>query len=77
MSVTALILSAIFLLITLLAEGSLTVDEASKYEVGVSAVTVAYGAWLTTVGLLGATTLAIFGLIKRTATPAKAWRRRR
>jgi hypothetical protein len=75
-SVTALILSAIFLLITLIAEGSLTVDEANRYEVGVSDVTVAYGMWLTAAGLLGATTFAVFALIKRTATPANPRRRR-
>jgi hypothetical protein len=76
-SVTALILSVIFLLITLLAEGSLPVDEANKYEVGVSNVTAGYGVWLATASLLGATTIAVFALIKRTATPAKPRRRRK
>ena len=76
-SATALILSAIFLLITLIAEGSLAVDESNKYEVGLSDVTVAYGMWLTTVSLVGATTFAIFAVIKRTATPANPRRRRR
>lgn len=75
-SLTALILSAIFLLIALLAEGSLAVDEANKYEVGVSDVTVAYGMWLTAAGLLGAVTFAILALIKRTATAAKPWGQR-
>ncbi|HKR99927.1 MAG TPA: hypothetical protein VJU79_10490 [Candidatus Dormibacteraeota bacterium] len=76
-SLTALILSAIFLLIALLAEGSLTVDEANKYEVDLSDVTVAYGMWLTAAGLFGAVTFAILALIKRTATPAKPWGQRR
>jgi hypothetical protein len=75
-SLTALILSVIFLLITLVAAGSLPVDEAKKYGVGDSNVTVAYGVWLSAAGLLGAATFALFALIKRTATPAKPWRRR-
>jgi hypothetical protein len=75
-SVTALILSVIFLLITLAAQGSLTVDEAAKYEVGDSNVTVAYGVWLAGAGLLGAAVFAVFALITRTATAARPRRRR-
>lgn len=76
-SLSALVLSGIFLLIMLLTGDSLTLDEARKYEVNLTDVTVAYGVWLTIVGVLGAAVFAVFAMIRRTASPAtsRRWRR--
>ena len=69
-SVTALILSVLSLLIMILVGGSITLDEARKYSVEASDVSVGYGVWLTEASALLGVVFAVWALRRRTATPA-------
>jgi large-conductance mechanosensitive channel len=69
-SVTALVLSVFSLLIMILVGASITLDEARKYSVEASDVSVGYGVWLTEAGALLGVAFAVWALRRRTANPA-------
>ena len=69
-SATALLLSVLSLLVMTFVGGSISVDEAQKYSVETSDVSVGYGVWLADAGALLGVVFAVWALRRRTATAA-------
>ncbi len=74
-SVCALLLSVLSLLLMTFEAGSITADDARKYGVSISEVSVGYGVWLTEGCAVLGLVFAAWALRRRTATPADQMRR--
>jgi hypothetical protein len=70
-SVTAIVVAGLLSLFMVISVGSVCEDQATHYELPVTAATAGYGLWLTPLGALAGLIAAVFAFRRRDAAPGK------